>query len=228
MERSNFRSIQSTLTNPNNLMGFDNQGGIANGGVCWWHSRFQRNSHYLALFQPDQKKEEPRFYKRLIRLMVKGKKVVKIPGYKNLKEFSKTYRKYIQRQLNKWQLKDGFLKFAWVNGLQGRSSTTPEKLENMMDKLYQIVEGQKNLTYTKLQLQGIVAHAWLVYRMKKMPNGYEIFFIDSNWASQPKKYYYQYDDKTLDVYGGGLLYPEKGREFDKLKGIVTEYCSTAL
>ena len=39
-----------------NLMSFKNQGGLFNGGVCWWHSRFQRNIFYLSIFRPDLNK----------------------------------------------------------------------------------------------------------------------------------------------------------------------------
>ncbi|MGZ3789205.1 MAG: hypothetical protein ACXVLQ_11820, partial [Bacteriovorax sp.] len=50
---SDLEIIQDLSTESSNLMSFKNSGGVFNGGVCWWHSRFQRNIFYLSIFRPD-------------------------------------------------------------------------------------------------------------------------------------------------------------------------------
>src|SRR5438270_754213 len=45
---------------PSQRLSFGNTGGIAHGGVCWWHSRFQRAAIYLTIFRPDLPKPSHR------------------------------------------------------------------------------------------------------------------------------------------------------------------------
>lgn len=224
-QRQNFRAAQSSISLSQNLMGFNNDGGIANGGTCWWHSRFQRNAHYLAFFQANKPMKDERYYKQRIRKIISGKSISYIPGFKNLKEFTTKYRPYIQKQLNRWQLRDGILNFAWVNGLKGETSTSASKLKSMMENLFDLVEKKKNITYTKLQLPGIVSHSWLIYKMVPKNNGYAIHYIDSNYAQRPKVYTYVFGDRNLRVYDGGLIYPEKGNEYKKVKAALGSYCA---
>lgn len=45
--------FKSLLYNENNHLYNLNRGGIANGGVCWWHSMFSRSATFLAVYRPD-------------------------------------------------------------------------------------------------------------------------------------------------------------------------------
>ncbi len=226
--RQSFRQQQRAFENPKNLIAFDNTGGLFNGGVCWWHSRFQRNAHYLVKFDLKKEKVKPRFYKKLIRKMIRGRKVLIIPGYANLNEFSKDYQRYIQRQLNKWQLKDGILKFAWIIGLTGKSHFK-KGMKKKLEKLYNHVEIEENIAYAKFQLPGIESHAWLIYRMNKRKIQdniyYDIHYIDSNYSNRPKVYTASESTESINKYGGGALHLEKKSEVKRLKRIVRNYCA---
>ena len=172
-------------------MSFQNQGGLANGGVCWWHSRFQRNALYLTVYSP--KKERPSYEqaKQIIAAIRAGKSLVEVPGFYNFNEFSNAFGADILRELEKWQKGDGFLRAAWIKGLAGSSVVSAEKMKAMMDELYQEVEVKGNITYEKLQLKGITAHAWLVNKVEKTADGYDLYVIDSNYPDQTISYQYR-------------------------------------
>ena len=97
--------VQKKISNSNNRLSFTNSGGLVNGGVCWWHSRFTRNANYVAVFSPDKAKPHNKTMRRpkkparkspikrlpapgsvkYILKQIKYGKVVEIPGYKNLR-----------------------------------------------------------------------------------------------------------------------------------------------
>jgi hypothetical protein len=121
------RDFQSLLCNKKNKMSFSNQGGLFGlpTGVCWWHSQFHRNATYLTYFSPDKKKLDPdnkkdkRKLKKIIRNIAKRKKLVEIPGYNSIREFTADPQneKLIQKYLQKWMAEDSLLKMSWINGL---------------------------------------------------------------------------------------------------------------
>ena len=110
-DRSESSFNKTLLQNELNMMGFANEGGIANGGVCWWHSRFQRNATYLTIYKPSEKKPSKEQAKNIITKIKLAKEVVIIPGFRNFSEFTSTYQSEIQSELNKWQKLDGVVKF---------------------------------------------------------------------------------------------------------------------
>jgi hypothetical protein len=102
-DRKNIDFVKDLTLSSNNLMSFTNHGGLANGGVCWWHSRFQRNALYLTLYKPDLPKPNDEETRDIVAAIRAGDAVVEIPGYKNFAEFSKDKEAAIQRELEKWQ-----------------------------------------------------------------------------------------------------------------------------
>ncbi|MCC6276838.1 MAG: hypothetical protein IT289_02855, partial [Oligoflexia bacterium] len=87
-----------------NQMAFENYGGAFDGGVCWWHSLFQRSSLYLSVYRPDQARPNLDTAKKIIHSIATNGRVVEIPGYRNFLEFSRDWEDQIQYKLQKWQL----------------------------------------------------------------------------------------------------------------------------
>lgn len=220
-------SILSTLsTDPSNLMAFKNQGGLFNGGVCWWHSRFQRNIFYLSLFKPELNPPKASELKSLIKEIRAGVSVVTIPGFSNFSEFTEAYKKEILSELESWQLYDGVILGSWIDGLKGNTKVKPDVLKNMMTKLYNYVEVEKRVAYQKLQIKGITSHAWLIVGMHPGPNGYEIGLIDSNNPKMTENYTYKFADESFfeKSYGNFVPYLEFTREEERISSVAKTFC----
>jgi hypothetical protein len=223
--RMDKKSIQQRFLDQKEKLAFKNQGGIGGMGVCWWHSRFQRNAFYLANYQPQKPKPSHKEAKKIIRAIRSGKKVVNITGFSNLEEFSSFYQNEIQAELENWQVIDGFLKQKWVQGLSGRPRSASDLKKNM-DRLYQDVEKKGQMGYMKIQSEGIEAHALLVGSMKKTSFGYILNIIDSNFPGEVKMLDYIEGDDRLHPYAN--VYLEFSKEAEKLQDIVAKSCSNEL
>lgn len=206
-DAENQLSIQDFANFPENLMAFKNNGGLFNGGVCWWHSRFQRNIFYLAIFRPDLPRPNRAAIKALVSKIRQGNSVVLIPGHHDFEEFSRENEDMIQAELNNWQLYDGVILGGWMDGLKGNTKISPSRLLKLMDELHEYVDVQKKVAYEKLQIKGITAHAWLVVGMKKNTSGYDLGFIDSNNPRMSEIYSYKIGDTSFNLLGYGKFVP---------------------
>lgn len=226
-DRKDENFVKDLTLDSSNLMAFSNHGGIGNGGVCWWHSRFQRNALYLTIYKPKLAKPTTEQARDLVKQIRDAKDIVVIPGYRNFAEFSNENASLIQRELEKWQKGDGVIRFAWVKGLSGRPKLEADKLKEEMDELYQDVEINKNIAYNKLQVPGIVAHAWLVVHMEKVTNGYNLEILDSNFPHRTEIYRYREGDTNFNYHGYFTFTPylERSNELDRIKGIIERRCS---
>ncbi len=209
-----------------NLMSFKNQGGLFNGGVCWWHSRFQRNIFYLSIFKPELNKPKASEIKPLIKEIRSGEKIIIIPGFSSFLEFSETYKKEILAELESWQLYDGVVLGSWIDGLKGDTKVKPEVLKSLLDKVFTYVETDKKIAYQKLQIKGITSHAWLIVGMKKMVSGYEIGLIDSNNPKMCENYSYKEGDESFfqKSYGNFVPYLEFTREEERISHVAKVFC----
>lgn len=225
-DRSSGNFAKELTESSENLMGFSNRGGLGNGGVCWWHSRFQRNALYLTIYKPGEETPSTKEAKEIIEKIRSGKEIVTIPGYRNFNEFSLDWRGAIQKELDKWQKSDGILKFNWVIGLSGDSTVKAYEMKEMMDELYDYVEGEGNIAYEKLQIKGIVAHAWLVVNMKKVDDGYDLQILDSNFPNQTLLYKYRDGMTHFNhyAYGNFVPYLERKGELDNIKLTILKKC----
>lgn len=220
-------AIKDLSLNKENLLSFKNQGGLFDGGVCWWHSRFQRNLLYLSIFHPEKTRDKnPRPLIKQIRL---GREVVHINGFKNVEEFSTTYKKEILSELEDWQLYEGIVLSAWIQGLKGNHQISANEMQIRMNALYQYVEILNKLAYQKLQIRGITAHAWLVTDIKKTDSGFVLGVIDSNWPNQSMMYSYKVGDRSFvsKSYGSFVPYLEFTREEERLVNVAKKYCQRA-
>lgn len=220
-------TIQDLSTESTNLMSFKNDGGLFNGGVCWWHSRFQRNIFYLSIFRPDLPKPTTNNeIQNIIRQIRLGKNVVSIPGYANLSDFSEANQNLIQSELNNWQIYDGVVLGRWIDGLKGETKVEADVLKDMMNEVYDYVAVKKKIAYEKLQIKGITSHAWLIVGMKKMPQGIDLGFIDSNNPRMSEVYSYKNGDQSFFIkgYGNFVPYLEFKREEQRLVDTGRVYC----
>lgn len=220
-------TIQDLSSESLNLMSFKNAGGLFKGGVCWWHSRFQRNILYLSIFRPDLpkaiKKNEIQNIIHQVRL---GNKVFIIPGYSNFADFSADNQELILAELNDWQLYDGVILGGWLDGLKGDTSVPANVLQKKMDEVYDYVAIKKKIAYEKLQIKGITSHAWLIVDMKKTASGFDLGIIDSNNPRMTELYVYKLGDKNffLNSYGNFVPYLEFTREEERLVQAGKEFC----
>jgi hypothetical protein len=225
-DRSSSKSIKSSKFNSDQFLSFTNRGGLINGGVCWWHSRFQRNAMVLAKFRPELPAASTDEVKKLIKAIRKGKKVVEIPGYENISEFSYYHRSEIQDELEKWQKGDGFIRQQWIVGLAGSSDVSEKNMYKKMNELYDYVAVKGNIAYQKLQIKGITSHAWLVSDMVKTSNGFDLKVLDSNYQ-RTQKYSYKNGMTSFyhSYYGSFVPYTERKREYKKVLTTVKKYCN---
>lgn len=226
-KRAEIGSIQEILLNPKATLSFSNQGGLFGGGVCWWHSRFTRNAAYVVRFRPDLAAPTEAEAKIIIKSIRSAKKIIEVPGFANLYDFSRSYDDLILRELEAWQRKDGFINQQWVAGLSGSSNIKPEALEKRMDELFTRIQAGE-VVYQKLQMPGVVAHAWLVLGMTQTSDGYQLLVLDSNTYS-PDTYTYRRGMTSFNYHGFSHFVPYTGKtkEEAKLKRIVAKDCDFA-
>jgi hypothetical protein len=225
-DRKSKSYLKELALDEDSRMSFQNQGGLANGGVCWWHSRFQRNALYLTIYSPNKAAPTQEQARAIIDAIRSGKEVVEIPGYANFNEFSRAHAADILRELEKWQKGDGFARAQWIRGLAGKSSVKADKMRQLMDELYDYVEVKGNIAYQKLQLKGIVAHAWLVVKMKKTSNGYVLSVIDSNNPTNTDTYTFSDGDTNFNYNGYGEFTPylERENELETVQKTIEKTC----
>lgn len=223
--------MKQRFFDPNERLDFNNGPyGLGGGGVCWWHTRFQRNALYLTNFEPSKEKPSLDEAKKIIRRIRNGDDVVNIPGFANLKEFSAAYSNEIIKELEDWQLVDGFVKQKWMQGLSGKSSSVSD-MKTEMDKMYEKVAVNKQLTYAKVQLQGVTSHAMMVGEMEKTADGYTLQVIDSNSGSEVTTYHYKEGDDSLKLAPGMIgdvdsfvPYVEFTNEVEKMEKVIASTC----
>lgn len=214
-------------TNPN-LLAFGNSGGILRNGVCWWHSRFTRAALYLVYFEPGKPKPDARTARRAIRSVMDADRVVGIPGYSCLRDFSTDHRKEIQRVLEKRQLFDGILRFAWVDGLSGSHRVEAARLGVLMDGIHAVTSCE-GLAYVKLQIRGIDAHSLVVTEMEPLQGGgYRCCFLDSNWPLE-RVWNYRPGQVTASSVTGmpGVPYLQRTGELRRIRRTVADFAGAA-
>jgi hypothetical protein len=210
--------------NPN-LPGFANEGGIRNKGVCWWHSRLTRSAIYLAWFDPGGRRPDERSAKRIVESLLNAERVVSIPGYSNLRDFTLDNRRLVQERLDAAQLREGIFLFQWVNGLAGRSRVPPPRLKAMMDRIHSEVSTE-GLSYVKLQVPGIDAHSWIMTEMVPFDGGgYKCRFLDSN-CQGAKTWDYRPGAERISIQGMGdfgVPYLQRSRELRTMKRLIARF-----
>lgn len=221
------KNLTAYLSSSDSRMGFKNRGGLFGGGVCWWHSRFQRSSAYLAEFEPLKEKPSPAQLQNIMNNLKKMDRVVSISGFENFNSFSKAYEKQIQKVLEQWQREDGFINQQWLRGISGKSELEAQEMKQRMDTLHEQFLKSPQPVWIMAQIKGITSHSMLLVDMLPRSNGYELNVIDSNFPMDQKVIEYQVGQSSLkhpkDKYS---FVPYLGfqKDFEKLQVGFKRHC----
>lgn len=218
----NSQDYKDLLMKTENHLAFVNQGGIGGQGVCWWHSMFTRNATYLAIYRPELPRPTRSEALQIIKDISANRGVVDIPGFRNLEEFSAVHRDQIQTELNAGQIVDGGILFGWVRGVTGKHSVPAQQLESMMNNLYSEVRSGR-VAYQMLQIEGIMAHAWLVVDMKRDGDGFILSVLDSNYRDI-QIVQYRRGMTSLQEYGSVPYTSRNAVDYQDYKNAKSLYC----
>ena len=197
----NQRDISAILTNPAARIAFKNDGGLFNGGVCWWHSRLQRSATYLARFDARKPKPNAEGVKAILQALRNMSQVVVIPGYADFYAFTKENQQATQKMLNDWQKYDGFFNAEWRRGISGKPSLPAPELEKQMLKVFEYFKNSPVPVWIMAQLKGITSHSFLIVDMVQQGNGFDLSIIDSNIPNKTRTIQYRYGSTALRVVG---------------------------
>lgn len=225
-ERKNV-DIHQELANPHHRIAFINKGGLINGGVCWWHSRLQRSSLYLARFNPQRAKPNGAQIRGILSALKRMNQVVEIGGYANFHEFTQGEEPSVQALLEAWQKEDGILYFQWIRGLSGQYQLPPRELQARMDKLVDLVQSSPTPVWVMAQMKGITSHSFLIRSIEVLSNGYNFEFIDSNAPSVFRYSHYRKGDRSLKLLNGSnafVLYSGFQSDFSKIRNSLSKFC----
>jgi len=207
-DKVNGPDIYQIAQNPKMRIAFDNDGGIAGTGVCWWHSRLQRSFWYLAKFDAKGAKPSQGDVSNIVSTLMDESAVVTIPGYENVYDFTKDNQATIQSMLNAWERKDTISHPGkWIAGIFKKSSLAPNVMKGRMDQIYSAFQEAKQnnkIIFMRLKATGGEGiHASLLYDMQPLEDGgYHIQAVDSNYAGEIISYEYKMGDVNLDPLQG--------------------------
>lgn len=193
----NRNDILALMQEKSARLAFRNTGGIGNGGVCWWHSRLQRSSFFLARYNPTAAKPTNGQLNQIIAGLRSMDKVVVIPGFENFNSFSKAYQNQLQSMLNDWQVYDGLFNFQWIRGISGKPTLPAKDMEARMDDIYNNFRQSPAAMWIMAQMEGITSHSFLVFNIAKVNGGYDLDLIDSNNPMEMVYVKYQEGDQSL-------------------------------
>jgi hypothetical protein len=230
-------TIEKATLDPRMRLPFENEGGLLGGGVCWWHSRFQRAVWYLGVFDAGLPRPTHSEARKLIRKLVSRTAVVTIPGYRDLADFSRDFQREIQSELDAWQLRDSFINQAYVRGISGRAHYGKVgRLKRRLDRVYsQYVAAKKkgDLLWIMLQMRGIGSHSSLLHAMEaRADGGYHLEVVDSNFPEEMVVYEVRPDDlemmpANVDVgsYYASVPFVGYSRDLGRIHRAIRRYCA---
>lgn len=224
------KGAERYLEHSDSRISFKNDGGLLNGGVCWWHARLQRSSAYLAEFKPTLPRPTSSELKVILRHLKFQNSVVTIPGFNNFSEFTAVYKNEIQSMLEGWQREDGFFNMQWLRGISGQYQLPSEKMKERMNILFDQYVKSPQPIWIMAQIKGIESHSFLVLDMMVTSNGFDLKLIDSNAPQITKTVLYSYGDTFLKHPSDSYSYvPYLGfqKDFQNLQASVNRYCGNA-
>jgi hypothetical protein len=162
-------SLQNRIGQGENQLAFLNEPGLINIGVCWWHSRIQRNANYLLEFQPTKPQISDEDAMNVIKGLTHTDQVMEVPGYENLNTFSSAYERAMHEAIGQWQMAESIFQFGWIHGM-GSNNVIASDLKSRMDNLYTRVNQKKVIAYAT-QLGPDMSHKFIASA--------QVFFIRS-------------------------------------------------
>lgn len=219
-------AITEYLKETSSRVAFKNDGGLINGGVCWWHGRLQRSSAYLVRFSPDKNPPSIPELDFILSNLRTFENVVEIPGYADFMTFSRDYEKPLQSMLEAWQKIDGFFNFEWIRGISGKWKLPAGEMIERMDKIYSFQQNTATPLWVMAQMKGITSHSLLIVHMEKSDTGYSLDVIDSNYPLETYKIDYFHGDHFLKTLEGSKFVPYVGfqNDFRKIFSTLARTC----
>ncbi|MES3038946.1 MAG: hypothetical protein V4736_13650 [Bdellovibrionota bacterium] len=211
------RTFLHLLNSTESRLDFKNPGGFFNTGLCWWHSRLQRSSLYLSIYQPHRVKPNEAQIFAILDALYNQRAIIAIPGYANFRDFSSSNHSTIVKYLSTSQILDS-IQGEWVAGLIGHSQVGAGKLQKLIEGLYQDSVKNGNAIYQMLQMPGVVAHAWLVLNVTKQGGNYTLTYVDSNYPLETKQYTYRVGETTF-IYNSGTNFVPYTKESSKMNRV---------
>jgi hypothetical protein len=219
--------IQQLLSHSSSRVAQRNGGGLFNLGVCWWHSRLQRSSVFLARYAPDQPRPTPEEAEKILESLRLMHRVVTIPGHANFESFTLDHPEQVQRLLDRWQKSDGFFHFSWIRGISGTSSLPPKQMRQQMQRIFRAYLSSPVPIWLMAQIRGISAHSVLVKKMSRTEQGFKLWVIDSNRPGQTLELVYQDGDRHIRTPAGNYTFvPYLGfqNDFRRMATAIREHC----
>jgi len=225
----------NSLLKSENRLSFLNQGGEFNIGVCWWHSRFQRAASYLAYYEPEKNKPSEEEVEEIINAIIYQKRVVSIPGFSSLSEFSKAHEKQIQSALESWQIRDsltGALARS-LNPLRPSYKSYTKDIVHTFYRLHQLINDEKVIPFVIEQNTGATAHAYLIVKAQMLGKNVvdqeiELTLIDSNSfilsTVRISKYNYDRIEYQNIKFEGFAIYIDYSRDLTKIERAIKQFC----
>ena len=218
--------FQDKLGKPENRLGFHNDGGPLGIGMCWWHSRMQRNANFLLDFRPWELRGDDSEIWSVIKALMTPNRVMAVRGFSNLRQFSTAHSTEMREALGQWQLVETFLGFNWVNGLQGGPTENPADLAERIDRLFIRVNVLHQVVYVMLNLPGTSSHSLLIVNMLPLAKGgYMLETVDSNFSDLKYYFYHTGDDHLSSIYGGFVPYVQRSSDLDNFQDAIQRTCS---
>jgi hypothetical protein len=174
-------AIVANMSDYNNMLSVGNESGFLgmNTGVCWWHSRFQRNLSYLVQVDPTLPQPTDKEAKVLIQKIISGEEVVIIPGFQNFRMFCLKFQKFINKALVGWMNKDFLIKQEWFKAFNHDSILSITDFQSHMNEVYDDFKEADGLMFMMLKVHGPIAHAWLIAEMSETKDGWNLTIVDS-------------------------------------------------
>ena len=230
--RREFENQQHLFLDKNNVPSITNDGGIKLGGgpigLCWWHSEFSRNAATLAYFEKNDElgreipKPSSQEATQIMKKILTGKEVIRVPGYPNVRAFTKDFAKELKTVLEKAQVAS-ILKFRFLEGLKGKSKLPADELRARMLDIYSRVHSEKRILYAMVQNPGLRTHSLLFFDAELKNDGIDFSVLDSMFT-RARVLRYKFGDREIEaLFGGGVPYLMHNN-FEKSDGIVAKFC----
>ncbi|HXH75742.1 MAG TPA: hypothetical protein VNJ08_12285 [Bacteriovoracaceae bacterium] len=242
------RILDSSSRYFNETLGFANPPGPVGGGMCWLHTRLQRQFTYLANYRPDLPFPSKKDALAIIDRIVHRKGVTEIPGYKNLSEFSRAYRYDLISAIDGMGWRCVANPNDCLARLNDSYSPTPSEFQSNMDLLYQTqfaMPGDIQMVRTRVQEdKGTInaplsAHSLLILEMQPIryntgPDevvgyvaGYRMKVIDPNYPGTVETVDYNFGNTHITA-GGLRVIPyqhyDNASDIPQMNSFIDSYC----
>ncbi len=220
---------------------FRNPSGPLHTGSCWSHTRFQRSIAYLGNFQPELPKPTEQQAAKIISDLISMNKVVPIPGFANVNEFTRAYQEQLSSALGNWYARCLFTGDC-AHRAGDASSEDQSSLRNRMDHLSNRMFSHPQMIFLRMKGKAMGwtdSHSWLLLNITPLrakpeadnplagltKTGYVLTIVDPNYPSLLQTVSYSYGDTSLRLDGDVLLphedYDDDLTDFDDA---LTKYC----